>query len=240
MPFYCQKIKKMEKIIQITAGRGPAECSWVVAQVLKLFLEEVRKEGLEYNLINSIPGTENGTLQSVVLSLKGSNLNTFLETWLGTVQWIGISEFRTTHKRKNWFIGVYEVPQEQMLELNENEITFQAMRSSGPGGQNVNKVNSAVRATHKESGLSVVAMESRSQHQNKKLAIDRLRVKVYEANLEKVKNNINNQWEHHLNLKRGNPVRVFRGSDFKKKKKVETFKNKRAALKQDLRNRLEE
>src|SRR5690606_27329154 len=130
--------------------------------------------------------------------------------------------------------------QEQMLEVNENEITFQAMRSSGPGGQNVNKVNSAVRATHKESGISVVAMESRSQLQNKKLAIERLKVKVYEANLEKVKNSINNQWEHHLNLKRGNPVRVFRGSDFKKKKKVETFKNKRAALKQDLRNRLEE
>lgn len=230
----------MEKIIQITAGRGPTECSWVVAQVLKLFLEEVRKEGLEYNLINSIPGTENGTIQSVILSLKGSKLNTFLESWLGTVQWIGTSEFRKTHKRKNWFIGVYEVPQEQMLEINENEITFQAMRSSGPGGQNVNKVNSAVRATHKESGLSVVAMESRSQHQNKKLAIQRLRVKVYEANLEKVKSNINNQWEHHLNLKRGNPVRVFRGTDFKKKKKLETFKNKRTALKQDLRNKLEE
>lgn len=230
----------MEKVIQITAGRGPAECSWVVAQVLKLFLEEVRQEGLEYNLINSIPGTENGTIQSVILSLKGSKLNIFLENWLGTVQWIGTSEFRKTHKRKNWFIGVYEVPQDQMLELNENDITFQAMRSSGPGGQNVNKVNSAVRAIHKESGLSVVAMESRSQHQNKKLAIQRLRVKVYEANLEKVKNNTNNQWEHHLNLKRGNPVKVLRGSDFKKKKKAETFKNKRAALKQDLRSRLEE
>lgn len=230
----------MEKIIQITAGRGPAECSWVVAQVLKLFLEEVRQEGLEYNLINSIPGTENGTLQSVILSLKGSELNTFLETWLGTVQWIGTSEFRKTHKRKNWFVGVYEVLQEQMLELNDNDITFQAMRSSGPGGQNVNKVNSAVRAIHKESGISVVAMESRSQHQNKKLAIERLKVKVYEANLEKVKSNINNQWEHHLNLKRGNPVRVFRGSDFKKKKRPETFKSKRTALKHDLRNRLEE
>ncbi len=230
----------MEKIIQITAGRGPAECSWVVAQVLKLFLEEVRQEGLEYNLINSIPGTENGTLQSVILSLKGNNLNTFLETWLGTVQWIGTSEFRKTHKRKNWFIGVYEVSQEQKLELNENDITFQAMRSSGPGGQNVNKVNSAVRATHKESGISVVAMESRSQHQNKKLAIERLKVKVYEANLEKVKSNLNNQWEYHLNLKRGNPVRTFRGSDFKKKKNPETFKSKRTALKQDLRNRLEE
>ncbi len=228
----------MKKIIQITAGRGPAECRWVVAQVLKLFLDEVKEIGIDYFILQNIKGIENGTIESVTLVIDGIGVVAFLRTWLGTVQWIGKSKFRKHHQRKNWFIGVFEVQQVQMLEINEKEIVFQTMRSSGPGGQNVNKVNSAVRAMHKPTGVSVVAMDSRSQHQNKKLAIERLRNKVYEASLQKVKNSMNNQWKNHLCLERGNPVRVIKGTDFKKKKEIKTFKNKRKQLKQDLRNEL--
>lgn len=228
----------MKKIIQITAGRGPAECSWVVAQILKLFLDEIKEIGIDYLIIQSTKGEENGTIQSVTLILNGIEVVNFLSTWIGTIQWIGRSKFRKNHKRKNWFIQVCELKQIQTLEINEKEIEFQTMRSTGPGGQNVNKVNSAVRATHKQTGVSVVAMDSRSQHQNKKLAIERLKNKVYEANLEKMKKMINNQWENHLNLERGNPIKVFKGTDFKKKKEVKTFKNKRTQLKQDLRNEL--
>ena len=96
----------MEKIIQITAGRGPAECSWVVSQVLKLFLQEARVEGFQYRILHNEKGAQNGTIQSVTIHLKGARLDAFMATWLGTIQWIGSSTFRKYHKRKNWFIGL--------------------------------------------------------------------------------------------------------------------------------------
>lgn len=230
----------MKKIIQITAGRGPIECSWVVAQVLKYFLEEVKIKGFQYVIIQRVKGSENGTIQSVTLQIEGEGLVAFLKNWIGTIQWIGTSTFRKYNKRKNWFIGFFELEQKQLSEIKEEEITFQTMRSKGPGGQHVNKVNSAVRALHTKTGVFVVAMDSRSQHQNKKIAIERLKQKVVEANLLLMKQQIESQWENHLQLQRGNPIQVFNGADFKKKKEKPSYKTKRGKLKNDLRNRLNE
>lgn len=119
------------KIIQITAGRGPAECCWVVARVLKYFLKEVALKQLEYTILHKENGFENGTVQSVTLRLKGKGLSQFLKGWVGTIQWVGTSTFRKFHKRKNWFIGVFVVEAAQELELQEGDIQFQATRSSG-------------------------------------------------------------------------------------------------------------
>lgn len=225
----------MEKIIQITSGRGPVECAWVVAQVLKRFLEETKMKGLKHIIIHREKGNLNGTVQSVTIRLAGENLEAFLATWLGTIQWIGISTFRKYHKRKNWFIGAFELKQMQTMKVDEKDISFQTMRSTGPGGQNVNKVNSAVRAIHNLTGVQVVAMDSRSQHQNKKLAIARLKEKVNEVNLEQLKSRMTDEWENHMNLQRGNPIRVFKGKDFKYQKENKSFKPKRQKLKNDLK-----
>ena len=121
------------------------------------------------------------------------------------------------------------------MRVDDKDISFQTMRSTGPGGQNVNKVNSAVRAIHNPTGVQVVAMDSRSQYQNKKLAIARLKEKVNEANLEQLKSSMTDQWENHLNLQRGNPIRVFKGTDFKHQKENKSFKPKRQKLKNDLK-----
>ncbi|WP_074407417.1 MULTISPECIES: peptide chain release factor H [Aquimarina] len=227
-----------QKIIQITAGRGPAECCWVVAQVLKYFLDDIRQTRITYSIIQRVKGIENGTLQSATLKLQGDQVNALVSSWLGTVQWIGTSTFRKYHKRKNWFIGIYELDLIHIEKITENDIIFQTMRSSGPGGQHVNKVNSAVRATHKLTGTSVVVMDSRSQHQNRKIAVERLQNKVAEAQLEQLKKSVSDEWENHLNVQRGNPIRVFKGTDFKKKKVTKSFKNKRNQLKNDLHNQL--
>lgn len=227
-----------QKIIQITAGRGPSECCWVVAQVLKLFLEEVKNSGLAYSVLQREKGHENGTVQSATIRIQGEKIDSFLQSWIGNIQWVGKSTFRKYHKRKNWFIGMYEVAQTKAMELNEKEITFQAIRSSGPGGQNVNKVNSAVRATYHPTGDQVLVMDSRSQHQNKKIAIQRLKEKVSQSQLENIKKTITDQWENHLNVERGHPIRIFKGTDFKKQYKKQSYATNRQQLKNDLRDEL--
>ncbi len=227
------------KIIQISAGKGPLECAFVVAKVLKIFLKELVNNQIEYLILHKENGIENGTVQSVSIQIKGNNLADFTANWLGTIQWIGTSTFRKLHKRKNWFIGCFEIESSTALVMNQNEIEFQAIRSSGAGGQHVNKVSSAIRAKHTKTGIQVLVMDSRSQHQNRKIAILRLQEKVANFNMDKEKEHIKNQWENHQEIKRGNPIRVFRGTDFKQNNKVKSFKKKRNQLKNDLRKQLE-
>ncbi len=227
------------KIIQISARKGPVECANVVAKVLKIFLKELVSNKIDYTILNREPGTENGTIQSVNIQITGNYLADFTTNWLGTIQWVGTSTFTKYHKRKNWFIGCFEIDNSSIIEINENEISFQAIRSSGAGGQHVNKVSSAIRAKHTKTGLQVVVMDSRSQHQNKKIAIKRLQEKVAEFNKDQLKELIKNEWENHQQLERGNPIRIFKGSDFKQIKKQKSFKNKRNQLKNDLRKQLE-
>jgi peptide chain release factor len=100
-------------------------------------------------------------------------------------------------------------------------------------------VSSAIRAKHLPTGIQVLVMDSRSQHQNKKIAIVRLKEKIKTHNTNQLKEAVKNEWENHLSLERGNPIRVFTGSDFKQKKKDNSFKSKRNKLKTDLRKQLE-
>jgi peptide chain release factor len=224
----------MEKIIQITAGRGPAECTWAAAQVLKKILEEAQANQIEATVLQREAGTENGTVLTALILLKGKTVVEFVNSWKGSIQWIGQSSFRKMHKRKNWFIGIFEMDALAIKSISEKDIQYQAMRSSGAGGQHVNKVSSAVRATHVPSGLSTVAMDSRSQHQNKKLATERLLEKLKVFELEMIKKQVNSQWENQLNVARGNPTRTFSGSDFKNQKVVKSYKSERQKLKQQL------
>ncbi|MDA6071355.1 peptide chain release factor H [Flavobacterium sp. AC] len=226
----------MEKIIQITAGRGPAECTWVVAQVLKKILDEAQEQDLETTLLQREVGEENGTVETATIAIKGKNAGQFADSWIGTIQWIGESQFRKMHKRKNWFIGIFEIQPQKNTSISESDIQYQAMRSSGAGGQHVNKVSSAIRATHIPTGIAVVSMDSRSQHQNKKLATERLLKKLEDETLQQLKNHVGKQWENQLNIQRGNPVRVFSGTDFKKNKVEKSYKGDRQKLKIDLRN----
>jgi peptide chain release factor len=228
-------MKTNKKIIQITAGRGPNECSFVVAKVLKIFLKELVPEAIEYTIINTVKGYENGTIQSVTLMIEGQGLEQFLKNWIGTILWIGNSVFRKHHKRKNWFIAVFELTNTIINEVNEKQFQFQTMRSSGAGGQHVNKVSSAVRAICPLSGISVTVSDTRSQHQNKKIAIKRLREKLNVYQLNQLSNDVKDEWQNHLDIQRGHPIRTFKGSNFKKEHRVKSFKKQRNILKNDLR-----
>ena len=223
------------KLIQITAGRGPTECCWVVAQVLKKLLAEATDVGLTYQLIDKVKGDINGTLNSALIELQGDNVAAFLKQWTGTIQWIGQSRFRINHKRKNWFIGISTVEISTGYHFNEADFCYRAIRSGGPGGQHVNKVSTAIRATHLPSGLSVVASDNRSQQQNRKQAENRLKQILYVKDLDAKREKIQAQWQNHNELERGSPVRVFKGTDFKTNKVNKSYKPKRQQLKQALR-----
>ncbi|UMQ40919.1 peptide chain release factor H [Chryseobacterium sp. Y16C] len=226
----------MEKLLQITSGRGPLECQWVVAKILKVFLEEAKNNNIDYEIIHRENGDENLTLKSATLLLKSKNVNEFLKNWLGSICWTGKSTFRKLHKRSNWFIGVFELEGLEKINFNEKDIQFQTTRSQGSGGQNVNKVNTAVRATHIPTGQSVFVQDSRSQLENKKLSIARLKEKVLEQNIIQLQKRMQETWSNHLQVQRGNPVRTFSGTDFKKNYQEKSFKKQRNQLKNELKN----
>ncbi len=226
----------MEKNIQITSGRGPAECCWVVAQILKIFIKEANNHHLTYTLLLREEGIESRTLHSVTIQLEGSKVNDFVKQWVGTIQWIGQSEYRKNHKRKNWYVAINELNLvNDIAPINDKDITYQAIRSGGPGGQHVNKVSTAIRATHMPTGLHVLCSDSRSQLQNKKLAKERLFKLLQLEQINQKKTTIKENWQNHSEITRGNPIKIFEGSDFKVRKNNKKYKSQRQSLKKELR-----
>ena len=103
---------------------------------------------------------------------------------------------------------------EAMIDLKEEDIDYQAMRASGPGGQHVNKTDSAVRATHRPTGLVTTAQEQRSQHANRKLARLKLALLLEERREQSQAQGRTAEWTFHKQLERGNPVRTYAGPRF--------------------------
>ncbi|NDV64382.1 peptide chain release factor H [Bacteroides sp. 224] len=195
--------------LQITSGRGPAECCRVVALVLEKILSEAQAKGIETEVLYREAGPINRTLASATLSLSGKGCDALAEEWKGSVQWIAQSPYRIYHKRKNWFVGVNAYKQPEHYGFSEKEISYQTLRASGPGGQHVNKTESAVRAIHLPSGISVMASDQRSQLQNKKLATERLIIKLAEWNIGRIVETVQENWSNHNTLERGNPIKTF-------------------------------
>lgn len=203
----------MEKnYIQITSGRGPVECCRVVVLVMQKIVEHSKQLGLEVELLEHEDGPEDGCMFSVTLSVDGKDIKPLSEEWEGTILWVAQkNRFRPWHRRKNYYVGVHFFKPLQSDTINQRDITYETLRSSGPGGQNVNKVETAVRATHNPSGISVVASDMRSQSQNKKLALERLVMKLSVIEEAKQMQHIHDVWMNHNTLERGNPVKKFKG-----------------------------
>ncbi len=222
------------KTVRITTAQGPAECQLAAAKILSELLKDLRSEGLTVTVLDRVAGQENGTILSATVQVVGANTTTIVQPWLGTILWVQKSPYRPNHGRKNWYVGIFELNQKSPSNWKEDELAFQMVRSSGAGGQHVNKVSSAVRVVHVPTGISVFAQDARSQFQNKKRALERITVKLEEHFSRELIAGAQQQWSQHHELERGNPIKVFTGMDFRPKKADKSFKTKRTKLKQEL------
>ena len=204
-------MERQEAWLQVSAGHGPAECAWAVLRVVERIQNDAAAAGLEISTLGVEPGPEPGTAQSILLSLIGTEgVDRFVAAWRGTVQWIARSPFRPEHKRKNWFVGIEVLEPPAAARFDPRDVRFETMRASGPGGQHVNRTESAVRVTHAPTGLQASASEERSQHRNKALAVARLARKLENLKEQQLGESERGRWRAHQALERGNPVRVFR------------------------------
>ena len=203
----------MEKrYIQITSGRGPVECCRVVVLVMNKIVEQAKALGYEIELVEHEDGPEDGCMFSSTLAIEGEEIKSMKDEWEGSVLWVAQkNKFRPWHRRKNWFVGIHFFLPLKSEKINERDVTYETLRASGPGGQNVNKVETAVRAIHIPTGLTVLASDMRSQTQNKKLARERLIMKLSAIEEEKQMQQTHDVWMKHNTLERGNPVKKFKG-----------------------------
>ena len=202
--------------LQISSGRGPVECQLAAAKLTDVLIKEARAAQLSCEVLEIVEGDGRGCALSALLSIGGAGALAFAGKSCGSVLWVCPSPVRPAHKRKNWFVGVEALTpaDAETSVIRLQDVTFESMRASGPGGQHVNKTESAVRATHRPSGLVALAREERSQAMNKKLAVARLIAQVARSADKAQADADRDRWTRHDTLERGRPVRTFEGLKF--------------------------
>ena len=197
-------------IYQITSGRGPAECELAVAK----FFQFIEKHYEIDRLISTTPGYHDGTFKSIKFEMEVE----FDDLPCGPILWVCKSPYREGNdNRKNWFIEFSQCDREGLQTLDISQIEFELIHSRGNGGQNVNKVETAIRATYKPTGDTVVCMEGRTQFLNKQLAVKKLTAIIGERNYRIHMQNQTGDWKKHTKIQRGNPVMTFEGPNFKRR-----------------------
>ena len=191
-------------IYQISSGQGPAECELGVAKLLDYLRNQV-----DLSLIDTSPGYYADTFRSVRFYSTAD-----LSEYIGSVQWVCRSPFRPSHKRKNWFIDFRPCETVRTAPFDPSQVVFDTFRSGGKGGQNVNKVESGVRAIYPPTGQAVVCTEERSQYANKQKAVARLQALIQQANREHQAQQKTQSWRRHTRLERGNAQVRFEGMEF--------------------------
>lgn len=200
----------------LSAGRGPGECELAVRGICGELLEEARTTpGISAELLEVEEGAD-GWLSALVV-LDGDGAADFARHWEGTIGWVCPSPLRKGWPRKNWFIGASLLtPPHEKGALDLRDIRIEACRASGPGGQHVNKTNSAVRVTHLPTGIVTQAQEERSQHRNRALAIARLASALAEREKDAKAAVRKDRHLRHDALERGGARRRYSGLDFRR------------------------
>jgi peptide chain release factor len=195
----------------ISAGRGPAECAWAVAQLLRRLEADATRQHLATHRVHTVLGDRPDTYRSVLLQISGAGAEEFTGSWTGTLCWQAPSPYRASTGRKNWYVIAQSCQVDApRTSFAEEDIDIVACRTGGPGGQHRNKTSTAARATHRPSGIVVVVDTERQFSQNRRLALQRLRQRIEHDDRVTDRAVTKASWRIHDKLVRGNPTRIER------------------------------
>jgi peptide chain release factor len=195
----------------LSAGRGPRECGWALAQLVRRLETDATRQSLTTHRVQTVPGDRPGTYRSILVEISGTGAEAFAASWTGTLCWQAPSPYRADTGRKNWYIIAQRCQVDTpRTTFAEADVDIVACRTGGPGGQHRNKASTAVRATHRPTGIVVVVDTERQFSLNRRIAMQLLRQRIEQGDEAAGRAVTTARWRIHDELVRGNPIRIER------------------------------